>query len=328
MRYAPSVRVCTVFRYSFDVTLERAHGAGRYAPSPSGDLHLGNLRTALIAWLAARASGREFVLRIEDLDRDRDQGAAPTQLEHLRALGLTWDGDPLIQTQRIPAYRDIVAALDEQGFTYECVCTRKDILEAPRAPHDPPGSYPGTCRDLTPEHLAEAKRAMGKRHPAIRIRLPEQLKRVTFQDGLTGQTVGDVDDFVLVRGDGTYAYNLVVVVDDAHQGVDQVVRGDDLLLSTPRHLALQQILGYSHPSYWHVPLVLGPTGKRLAKRDGAVTLPELRAQGMSGGEVLAMLGASLGLCAPDERVSAEQLIDRFNWGRIPSSPWVWTPSVR
>lgn len=309
------------------MTTQSTLGAGRYAPSPSGDLHLGNLRTALIAWLAARASGRRFVVRIEDLDRDRDQGVAGTQLAHLAELGLDWNEDPLFQTQRIPAYRKVVDWLSTQGLTYECVCTRKDILEAPRAPHHAPGSYPGTCRDRDPEELEEAGRSLDGRNPAIRIKMPEDLRRVTFTDRVCGITTGDVDDFVLVRGDGTYAYNLVVVVDDAYQGVDQVVRADDLLLSTPRHIALQQLLGYAQPEYAHVPLVLGPTGKRLAKRDGAVTLPQFRESGMSHENVLTLLGSSLGLCDADERVNARELIPRFDWGRIPESAWMWTPET-
>lgn len=300
-------------------------GAGRYAPSPSGDLHLGNLRTALLAWLFARSTGRSFVMRIEDLDRARDQGSALTQLEHIGDLGIDWDGEPLWQTSRVDAYADIVGDLTARGLTYECYCTRKDIQSAPTAPHQPPGNYPGTCRDLSDSERSAARERIHPRLPAIRIRFEAGGGYLSFTDECLGMTVGTIDDYVIMRGDGTYAYNLVSVVDDAWQGVDQVVRGSDLLMSTPRQIALQRLLKLPTPEYAHVPLVLGPDGKRLAKRDGAVTLPELRALGMTNASVLTMLATSLNLCAENEAVTSLQMLERFDPAHVPRQPWVWSP---
>lgn len=307
---------------------EKHSGAGRYAPSPSGDLHLGNLRTALLAWLFARSTGRSFVMRVEDLDRARDQGSAATQLEHLVSLGLDWDGPVVWQTERLDAYADIVRELDEAGRLYECYCTRREILEAPVAPHQPPGNYPGTCRDLSESEQREARRRIAPRSAALRLRFDEPHREISFTDGVRGETTGAIDDFVIMRGDGAYAYNFVAVVDDAWQGVDQVVRGDDLLASTPRHIALQRLLGYAQPEYHHVPLVLGPDQKRLAKRDGAVTLPELIEQGETAQSVLSLLGSSLGLNEQGARVTTQQLLERFDEARLPRDPWVWHPASR
>ncbi|PFW99777.1 Glutamyl-Q tRNA(Asp) synthetase [Nocardia farcinica] len=214
-----------------DVQAPTIGGAGRYAPSPSGDLHLGNLRTALLAWLFARASGRRFLLRVEDLDRVRP-GAQQRQLADLRAIGLDWDGPVVCQSQRRTRYEAAITRLREAGLTYECYCTRREIQQAATAPHGPLGAYPGTCRDLSDTERAE-RRAQG-RPAALRLRA----ERTDFEivDQLHGRYRGPVDDVVLRRGDGLPAYNLAVVVDDAAQGVDQVVRGDDLLPSTPRGL--------------------------------------------------------------------------------------------
>lgn len=303
-----------------------APGAGRYAPSPSGDLHLGNLRTALLAWLYARSSGRQFLMRIEDLDRARDSGAGASQLEDLALIGIDWDGDAVVQSTRGAAHDAAIARLAAAGLVYECTCTRKDILAAPSAPHAPPGAYPGTCRDRSDAERAAARAAIAPREPAIRLKAPEGLVSLEFEDVVLGRVRGDIDDFVLRRGDGTVAYNLAVVVDDAAMGVDQIVRGDDLASSTPRQMLLQQLLGLPTPpaiEYAHVPLVLGPSGARLAKRDGAVTLRELRAQGVTADEIRAQLAVSLGLAKPGERVSAAQLIGRFDPTALPRGPWVW-----
>lgn len=301
-------------------------GAGRYAPSPSGDLHLGNLRTALLAWLFARASGRRFLIRIEDLDRARDAGSAERQLDDLERLGLDWDEDPVRQTARIDAYERAIARLEEQGLVYACTCTRRDILAAPTAPHAPPGAYPGICRDRTPTERAAAAQAIAPRMPALRLRVPEGTEAPVFTDRVLGEVHGDVDDLVLRRGDGTIAYNLAVVVDDAEQGVTQVVRGDDLAPSTPRQILLQRLLGLPTPEYAHVPLVLGPTGARLAKRDGAVTLAELPAQRFTDAGVRALLGRSLGLAAAGEAVTTTQLLGRFDPDTLPREPWTWRPN--
>ncbi|MGO1538623.1 MAG: tRNA glutamyl-Q(34) synthetase GluQRS [Leucobacter sp.] len=298
-------------------------GAGRYAPSPSGDLHIGNLRTALLAWLFARASSRRFYMRIEDLDRARDRGNADQQLADLTAIGVNWDGPPVRQTARATAYDRALDRLDAAGLVYECTCTRRDILAAPSAPHAPPGAYPGTCRNLSAAARRQAADRIAPRAPALRLRTPEAVSALEFDDEVLGRTTGEVDDLVLRRGDGTIAYNLAVVVDDADMGVDQVVRGADLASSTPRQILLQQLLGLPTPSYAHVPLVLGEGGDRLAKRDGAVTLADLKAQRVEAWQVLSAIAESLGLGSPGERVEPSLLIERFDPKRIPNEPWTW-----
>lgn len=293
--------------------------AGRFAPSPSGDLHVGNLRTALLAWLFARSTDRRFLVRVEDLDRVRP-GARERQLADLKAIGLDWDGDPLLQSGRLPLYDDAIAALTARGLTYECFCTRKEILAAASAPHAPDGAYPGTCRDLDSSQI-DARRVAG-RPPAIRLRA--QVAEFTVTDLLAGEYTGQVDDLVLRRGDGVPAYNLAVVLDDAAQGIDQVVRGDDLLSSTPRQAYLATLLGLPIPEYAHVPLALNAAGQRLAKRDGAVTLEDLAAAGHSAADVLGMMASSLGLAGDGERVDPPLLLTRFDPARLPREPWVFT----
>lgn len=302
--------------------------AGRYAPSPSGDLHLGNLRTALLAWLFARASGRAFLMRIEDLDRGRDAGAAARQLEDLAAIGIDWDGEPVLQTERGADHDAAIADLASRGLVYECTCTRRDILAAPSAPHAPPGAYPGTCRDRSEAERAEARERILPRRPALRLRVPEGAGELAFEDRVMGSVTGVVDDLVLRRGDGAIAYNLAVVVDDASMGVDQVVRGDDLAASTPRQIVLQRLLGLPTPpevEYAHVPLVLGPSGARLAKRDGAVTLRELGEHGIDASRVRSQLAVSLGLADAGEAVTPDRLLARFDPDRLPREPWTWSP---
>ena len=245
---------------------------GRFAPSPTGTLHLGNLRTALLAWLFARSAGSEFLVRMEDLDTGRVRpGYAEQQLADLAAIGIDWDGEVVYQSQRLALYDDALAALGD--LVYECYCTRAEIREAASAPHGPlpEGAYPGTCLRLTAAELAE-KRANG-RAPALRIRA--DAARVAFDDRLHGHVEGVVDDFVVRRNDGAPAYNLAVVVDDDAQGIEEVVRGDDLLDTTPRQIFLAGALGLPEPVYAHVPLVLGTDGARLAKRHGDVTLREV-----------------------------------------------------
>lgn len=298
-------------------------GAGRFAPSPSSRLHLGNLRTALLAWLFARSTGRDFLVRIEDLDTARAKPEmADRHLAELAALGLDWDGPVVWQSARTDAYAAAIDRLTAAGLTYECFCTRREIAEAASAPHAPPGAYPGTCRGLTATER-ERRRAAG-RHPALRLRA--RVDRLTVVDTVRGSYTGTVDDLVLRRGDGTIAYNLAVVVDDAATGVDQVVRGDDLLPSTPRQAHLAALLGLPLPQYCHVPLVLGPRGRRLSKRDGAVTLEDLVAAGTDADAVRALLAGSLGLAAHGEPVTPAGLLARFDPATLPRAPWVYTPS--
>jgi glutamyl-tRNA synthetase len=249
---------------------------GRFAPSPTGTLHLGNLRTALLAWLFARSAGARFLVRMEDLDSGRVRpGVDVEQLRDLAAIGIDWDGEVVYQSARLDLYTDAIATLRPAGRVYECFCTRAEIRAAASAPHGPlpEGAYPGTCLRLTAAELAE-KRA-GGRPPALRVRAGAE--HVRFADRLHGPQEGVVDDFVVQRNDGAPAYNLAVVVDDAAQGIGEVVRGDDLLESTPRQLWLARALGVSAPAHAHVPLVLGPDGARLAKRHGDVTLREVPA---------------------------------------------------
>ncbi|MBM9433980.1 tRNA glutamyl-Q(34) synthetase GluQRS [Flaviflexus equikiangi] len=299
-------------------------GRGRYAPSPSGDLHLGNLRTGLIAWACARKAGLGFVMRMEDLDERCRLEHVETQLRDLSEIGIDWDGHVLFQSDRVDAYGEVVSRLRERDLLYECYCTRADMKDAPRAPHAPPGSYPGTCR-----HLSETERRHGRdklstmrRGPALRLKA--DVATLTVTDRLCGEFTGYVDDFVVQRGDGAYAYNLVAVVDDHHQGVSQIVRGDDLLDSTPRQVYLQQLLGYETPEYIHVPLVLNSAGKRLAKRDGAVTLDELHREGWSTGEVFSLISQSLGI---HSGTSAE-FLEQFSLDLIGREPWIFDPLAR
>ncbi|MCW2831166.1 MAG: tRNA glutamyl-Q(34) synthetase GluQRS [Aeromicrobium sp.] len=285
--------------------------AGRFAPSPSGDLHIGNLRTALLAWLCARSTGRDFVIRVEDLDRVQ-AGAEQRQLTDLAGLGLDWDG-VVRQSERARVHDSALASLAGRDLVYECFCTRREIQDAPSAPHAAPGAYPGTCRDLTAVERDE-RRAL--RPAALRLRAGTHT--FTVHDEIHGVHEGVVDDFVLRRGDGVVAYNLAVVVDDAHQHVDQVVRGDDLLSSAPRQAYLASLLGAEPPTYVHVPLALSLAGRRLAKRDGAVTSTELRARGV---DVLGVIAASLGLAG----VTPAELLDEFRVADIPRDPWIFVP---
>jgi len=294
--------------------------AGRFAPSPSGDLHVGNLRTALLAWLFARSTGRAFLIRMEDLDGRTRPGAAARQLADLAALGLDWAQPVVTQSDRLDVYRSVVDALAAAGETFECFCTRREIQEAPTAPHAPPGAYPGTCRDLT-----EAQRTGRRRERPAAIRLRARVPQFTVHDELRGDYTGDVDDFVLLRGDGTPAYNLAVVVDDAAFGVDQVVRGDDLLSSAPRQAYLADRLGYRIPEYAHVPMVVNEKGIRLSKRDGAVTLAQLAELGWDAARVVGLLATSLGLARPGEAVTAAGLLTRFDPAALPVEPWIFAP---
>ncbi|MCH5641797.1 MULTISPECIES: tRNA glutamyl-Q(34) synthetase GluQRS [unclassified Gordonia (in: high G+C Gram-positive bacteria)] len=293
--------------------------AGRFAPSPSGDLHVGNLRTALLAWLFARTSGRRFLLRMENLDRSA-AGSDQRQIADLTSMGIDWEPPVIYQTDRLATYRAVIDRLQAQSRTFECYCTRREILEAPSAPHAPQGAYPGTCRDLTEAQRAD-RRSSG-RPPAIRIR--SEVTHFTVDDMLHGTYEGVVDDFVVQRNDGTPAYNLAVVVDDAAQGVDQVVRGDDLLSSAPRQAYLATLLGATPPTYAHVPMVLNAEHVRLSKRDGAITLPDLADAGVPVATVLSRIACSLGLGGRDEAVGVNVLAQRFDPERLPREPWIFT----
>jgi glutamyl-tRNA synthetase len=288
---------------------------GRFAPSPTGTLHLGNLRTALVAWLFARSQDARYLVRMEDLDSGRvRERFYDEQLADLAALGLDWDGPVERQSQRIALYEDALAALRADGLVYECWCTRAEIREAASAPHAalPEGAYPGTCLRLSASQRAEREAA--GRPPALRVRAAAA--RVAFEDRIAGRVEGVVDDFVVRRNDGAFAYNLAVVVDDADQGVREVVRGADLLDSTPRQLWLGRRLGLPAPRHAHVALVLGPDGERLAKRHGAVTLADRAALGQSPADVRDELAASLGLGARGDALTPAELVEGFSLGGL------------
>jgi glutamyl-tRNA synthetase len=294
--------------------------SGRFAPSPTGELHLGNLRTAAIAWLAARARNDGFLVRMEDLDRHQSNpDIERAQLHDLAAIGVDWDGEVVRQSERFDRYEAAIEVLAARDLVYECFCTRREIrLEiesASHAPHGPPGSYPGTCRELT-DRERRRRRDEGRR-PALRLRTDG--RRIDFVDAVHGAVFGMVDDVVLRRNDGVPAYNLAVVVDDAAQGVTEVVRGDDLLPSTARQIRLQELLGHGRPTYVHVPLVVDAEGERLAKRRGVpVTLRDLADVGVDEHEVVSWILASLG--APDEMSRLDDLVGWFGPTRIPKGP--------
>jgi glutamyl-tRNA synthetase len=271
---------------------------GRFAPSPTGRLHLGNARSALLGWLQAKALGGEFLLRIEDLDAARCRPAYADLLRRdLEWLGLPWDGVPLVQSERREVYEAALEQLARNGRLYPCFCTRAEVARAVAAPHglsDEGPRYPGTCHALCAE---EVRTRHGSRAPALRFSPPPG--EVGFEDALAGRFTQDVatvvGDFVVRRNDGVASYQLAVVVDDAASGITHVLRGEDLLSSTPRQLVLHQALALPPPHYAHVPLVLGEDGKRLAKREGAFALAELREAGVPGERVVGLLASWSGL---------------------------------
>ncbi|MES1210149.1 MAG: tRNA glutamyl-Q(34) synthetase GluQRS [Pseudomonadota bacterium] len=314
---------------------------GRYAPSPTGRMHLGNARTALLAWLAARAGEGAFVLRIEDLDRARVvPGGEADLLTDLAWLGIDWDEGPdrggarapYRQSERTVRYDAAVDQLQIVGRAFPCACSRGEIARAASAPHDEDEEgprYPGTCRDLPAGEVEARARALGR---AVAIRFAGRGERVGFVDRVRGpvEPLGaeGIDDFVLRRADGVAAYQLAVVVDDAAMGITEVVRGDDLLRSTPRQLALGAALGLAAPAFAHVPLLLAPGGERLAKRTRPASIDALRSRGVDPRVVVGRLAASAGLCGPGEVLSPGQLLQRlgrpFPWGRLHTAPVVWT----
>ncbi len=307
---------------------------GRYAPSPTGPLHLGNARTALLSWLAARAAGGAYVLRVEDLDGPRVRpGLEVRILSELRWLGLDWDEGPDVggpagpyrQSERLARYGEALAGLREAGGVYPCFCSRAEIAAASQAPHGPADEgprYPGTCAALAAGEIA---RRSASRRPAWRFRVPPG--KVSFVDGVHGPHEVDVaaavGDFVVARADGIPAYQLAVVVDDAAMRITDVVRGDDLLPSTARQLLLYAALGLPAPRFAHVPLVVAADGTRLAKRHGALAIGELRERGADPREVVGLLAewSGLGAGVPSPR----DLVREFSLARVPREPAVLAP---
>jgi len=277
-----------------------SHTVGRFAPSPTGPLHLGSLVAAVGSWLFARAAGGRWLARMEDLDRPRVvDGSAEEILDALRRYGLEWDGEVVFQSQRTALYDDALARLRERGLVYDCGCSRAELLRAASAPLGSEPVYPGTCRDGLPP---------GREARAIRFRAPDET--IAFDDLLRGRVEENVarvtGDFVVRRADGVYAYQLAVVVDDAAQAVTQVVRGGDLLSSTARQIALQRALGYATPQYAHLPLVTNPDGSKLGKRDGALSLPSLDERRVTEtlAEALRILGIEVEPSTPRAMLSA------------------------
>ena len=295
---------------------------GRYAPSPTGDLHLGNLRTALLAWLFARCAGGQFVLRIEDLDWQRVRPEATERMLHdLRWLGLDWDEGPdtggphapYTQSERQEIYTSYLQLLIDKGLIYPCYCSRAEIARAASAPHGNEGPrYPGTCLNLAQTQRAEHEDNNG--HPSLRFRVDDE-RLVSFTDLLVGpveqqvqQAIGDV---IVCRSDGIFAYQFAVVVDDALMGINQVVRGADLVQSTARQILLYEALGFPPPAFAHVPLLLDENGKRFSKRVQSAGLEPLRAAGATPAQIVGQLAADCGLVPMGEQLSAEELAQRY-----------------
>lgn len=307
-----------------DCSVRGQNTVGRFAPTPSGNLHLGNLFCSLLAWLAAKRQGGRILLRIEDLDRER------TRMEYVRSaeedlhfLGLSWDeggssgGEAYFQSNRSGFYEQLLHRLEEQGLVYPCFCSRAE-LHAASAPHASDGDpiYSGKCRGLPPE---DVKKLAETRSPALRLRVPPEV--FTFLDSHYGEVsqnlAEECGDFILRRSDGVFAYQLAVVGDDAAMGVTQVVRGRDLLSSTARQIYLYRLLGYPVPEFAHVPLLLAHDGRRLSKRDRDASLQALRDKGFSGEEIVGRLAYLAGLLPAPEAAAPAELIPLFSWEKVP-----------
>jgi len=302
----------------------------RLAPSPTGALHLGNARTFLINWLLARQGGWNIVLRIEDLDGPRvKRGADKQAIDDLQWLGIDWDEGPVYQSTRTAMYRAAIDRLVELKLAYPCICSRREVELAASAPHADDGAtiYPGTCRGKF-ESVEDARRAAGH-EPAIRFRVDNQV--VEFFDQLRGPQsfrLADLGDFVIEKADRTPAYQLAIVVDDAAMNVSNVVRGDDLLDSTPRQLMLYRAMGLSDriPDYLHVPLVVGPDGRRLAKRHGDTRLAHYREHGVPASRLVQLLGRWCGMSEVAHFGTARDLLDSFSLDALPKEPIVFDPA--
>ncbi len=287
---------------------------GRFAPTPSGRMHLGNVFAAMMAWLSVRKQGGTMVLRMEDLDTERTSGEyAEILRQDLRWLGLFWDTESPPQSSRTAVYDRCFEVLTEKGLLYPCYCTRS-LLHSVNAPHLSDGTYvyPGTCARLTPQQRAAFTRA-----PAWRVRVPDRVWQVEdlAQGTFLQNLVTDCGDFVVRRADGAYVYQLAVTVDDGEFGITEVVRGVDLLASAPRQMYLQELLGFPHPKYGHVPLLMASDGRRLSKRDKSLDLGELQKY-VSPEAIFGLLAAAAGLIDRAEPVSAKELISQFSWKKI------------
>ncbi|PLT46099.1 tRNA glutamyl-Q(34) synthetase GluQRS [Paenibacillus sp. FSL W8-1187] len=307
--------------------------AGRFAPTPSGLMHLGNARTALLAWLQIRRLGGSFLLRMEDIDGPRSRpDYAEAALRDLRWLGLDWDEGPdsggprgpYTQSERLPLYEEALERLRAQGLLYPCYCSRAELAAVASAPHGLASegpAYPGTCRCLSEEERQERAR---RKQPSLRFAVPPE-RIVRFDDEVAGPqetAPGAGGDFVVRRADGIFSYQLAVAVDDAAMGVTHVLRGSDLLDSTPRQLLLLEALGHAAPRYAHVPLLMGPDGKRLAKRHGGISLQALREAGVRPERVVGLLARWSGLLERAEPVMPSELIEAARERPLPLEPVV------
>ena len=287
---------------------------GRFAPTPSGRMHLGNVFAALVAWLSVRKQNGQMVLRMEDLDTQRTSNAyAEVLMDDLRWLGLDFDIVTPPQSTRTEVYDRYFSILQDMGLLYPCYCTRSQ-LHSVNAPHLSDGTYvyPGTCR-----HLTEAERASFRRAPAWRVKVPDKLWELCdYAQGEYKENLAtDCGDFVVRRADGAYVYQLAVTVDDGEAGVTEVVRGADLLSSAPRQMYLQSLFGFAHPKYGHVPMLLAPDGRRLSKRDQDLDLGALRTR-FTAQELLGLLACSAGMIEQKTPVSLEELISVFSWEKL------------
>ncbi len=294
---------------------------GRFAPSPSGRMHLGNIFSCLVAWLSVRSQGGRIVLRIEDLDTRCRQEWADALMRDLDWLGLTWDAGPIYQHERIERYEVALRKLEHAGLTYPCFCTRAE-LHAASAPHASDGTpiYAGSCRALSP---AEVARRSAQRKPATRLLVPnidDAADVVEFVDRVYGaqreELAAECGDFLVRRSDGVFAYQLAVVVDDAEMGITEVVRGCDLLGSTPRQIYLQNLLDYGHPRYAHVPLLVAADGRRLSKRDGDCGMAALRERFGTPEALLGWLAGTAGIAPSTDPRSAAELAQLFSWDTV------------
>ena len=287
---------------------------GRFAPTPSGRMHLGNVFAALIAWLSVRSRGGSLILRIEDLDTQRTSAEnAEILRQDMQWLGLSWDLETQPQSQRSHVYDRYFGILSDMGLVYPCYCSRSQ-LHSVNAPHLSDGTYlyPGTCRNMP-----DWQRQQQTKAPAWRLMVPDRV--IALEDmgfGPYSQNLQrDCGDFLIRRGDGVYMYQLAVTVDDGEAGVTEVVRGVDLLGSAPRQMYIQELLGFSHPAYGHVPLLTAPDGRRLSKRDKDLDLGQLR-QHVKPEEILGILAYSAGLLDVPTAVSAQELIPEFSWDKL------------
>ena len=301
---------------------------GRFAPSPSGRMHLGNVFSAMLAWLSIRSCGGKLVLRIEDLDPDRCRREYADQLKRdLEWLGLTWDEEQTPQSLRSEAYRRMFSRLEEKNLVYPCYCSRVE-LHAASAPHASDGTllYAGTCRELTPAEIEEKRK---KRAPATRVRVPDEI--ISFTDGVFGayseNLAEECGDFIIRRSDGVFAYQLAVTVDDGLSGVTEVVRGSDLISSTPRQIWLYRLFGFEPPHFVHIPLLCDVDGRRLSKRDEDLDLGLLRER-FTPEQVIGALAFAAHLTDRAEPASVRELVQDFDWSRIPRHELCLPPMFR